>query len=128
LPRIRTLNRDLARAGIAKRDAEGRQVDFHAFRYFFCTQLARSMPVQKVRVLMRHSTLKQTCDLYLQLGLDDLAEDVWSLPALGGLTNPPEQLGPGPASLGPTGEAEQGPGQSENDPSKPAQPSDQRQG
>jgi integrase len=82
LPRTKTVNADLRRAKIEKKDELGRGVDLHSLRYFFCTQLALTMPVQKVRVLMRHQTLRQTCDLYLDLGLDDVADDVWSLPKM----------------------------------------------
>lgn len=82
VPRTKTVNRDIATAKLTKRDEQGRALDLHSLRYFFCTQLALSMPVQKVRVLMRHQTLRQTCDLYLDLGLDDVADDVWSLPRL----------------------------------------------
>ncbi|MFO0880754.1 MAG: hypothetical protein U0840_25760 [Gemmataceae bacterium] len=32
---------------------------------------------------MRHSTIKLTADLYGELGIDDLGEDVWALPPLG---------------------------------------------
>jgi hypothetical protein len=31
---------------------------------------------------MRHSTIQLTADLYCQLGLADLGEEVWSLPTL----------------------------------------------
>lgn len=82
IPRIKTLHRDLSLAKLSRIDDSGRSLDFHSLRYFFCTQLARTLPVQKVRILMRHQTLRQTCDLYLDLGLDDVAEEVWSLPRL----------------------------------------------
>ena len=32
--------------------------------------------------LMRHSTSKLTADLYGELGIDDVGEDVWNLPTL----------------------------------------------
>jgi integrase len=82
IPRIRTMHGDLRRAGLTRIDSEGRRLDFHSLRYFFCTQLARSLPIQKVRILMRHQTLRQTCDLYCDLGIDDVAGDIWSLPSL----------------------------------------------
>ncbi len=95
MPRIKTLDRDLNRAGLEKRNAEGRSLDFHALRYFFCTQMARSMPIQKVRMLMRHQTMRQTCDLYLDLGIDDIGGDVWTLSPLG-LTPPTPEARTGP--------------------------------
>lgn len=77
-----TLNADLAAAGIPKVDARGRHADFHSFRYTFCSLMGRVLPIQKVKVLMRHSTIKLTADLYTDLGIDDLAEGVWTLPRL----------------------------------------------
>lgn len=82
VPMLRTLNRDLERAGIPKVDGEGRTLDFHSFRYFFCTLLARHLPIQIVRLLMRHRTIQQTCDLYMDLGLDDASEAMVKLPPL----------------------------------------------
>lgn len=49
VPILRTFNRDLRRAGIVKRDALGRQGDFHALHYFFCTLTGRSLPIQVVK-------------------------------------------------------------------------------
>ncbi len=82
IPGCRMLTRDLKRAGIARTDAEGRRVDFHSLRYTFCTMMARVMPIQKVKILMRHRTLQMTADLYCDLGLEDVGEDVWNLPSL----------------------------------------------
>jgi integrase len=82
MPRIATLHTDLARAGINRRDENGRWADFHSFRYFFCKQMGQILPIQKVKVLMRHATLKLTADLYGELGMADVAEDVWTLPSL----------------------------------------------
>jgi integrase len=77
-----TLNADLAAAGIPKVDARGRHADFHSFRYTFCSMMGRVLPIQKVKVLMRHSTISLTADLYTDLGIDDVAEGVWMLPRL----------------------------------------------
>lgn len=82
IPRTDTLNRDLRRAKVQKRDAEGRAVDFHALRYFFCTQMARHLPIQTVRLLMRHADIRQTFNLYCDLGLTDLHEAVVRLPKI----------------------------------------------
>jgi site-specific recombinase XerC len=78
----RCLRRDLERAKIAKKDEQGRSADFHSLRYFFCTLLAKSLPIQKVRVLMMHRDARTTLNLYTDLGLIDVGEDVWALPRL----------------------------------------------
>lgn len=67
------------RAGVAKRDADGRQVDFHSLRYYHCTRLARRLPIQIVSRLMRHRKISLTNELYTDLGIDQLAEDVSAL-------------------------------------------------
>ena len=74
---------DLAVADIAKKDDSGRQVDFHALRYFFCTTLAHDVPIQIVSKLMRHRDIRTTCNLYMDLGLTDLAEATIDLPQVG---------------------------------------------
>lgn len=83
-PLQQTLNADMAAAGVAKRDAAGRALVFHSFRYFFCARMARVLPIQKVKVLMCHETLQMTADLYLQLDIDDLGAEVWNAPGLMG--------------------------------------------
>jgi hypothetical protein len=40
------------------------------------------MPIQKVKVLMRHKTISQTVNTYMELGLADIGEEVWNLPNL----------------------------------------------
>ena len=82
VPRNRTFHADLIRAGIVRIDDEGRRVVFHSLRYFFCTLLAKHLPIQVVRLLMRHKNIKQTCDLYMDLGLTDVAEAVIQLPPM----------------------------------------------
>lgn len=82
MPHAETLRADLARAGIERQDAEGRWLDFHSLRYFFCTQLAQRLPIQAVRLLMRHRDIRQTCNLYCDLGLADLAEDMTAMPPI----------------------------------------------
>jgi integrase len=80
VPAADTLQQDLSRASLARQDEQGRWLDFHSLRYTFCTLLARHLPIQKVRLLMRHRDIRMTCNLYMDLGLDDLAEEVWTLP------------------------------------------------
>jgi integrase len=82
LPKISTLYEDLERAGIARKDDRGRHADFHCFRYLFCKTVGQKLPIQKVKVLMRHLTLQMTADLYGQLEMEDVAEEVWDLPNL----------------------------------------------
>ena len=72
----------MAKAGIAPVDAYGRHADFHSLRYTFCRLMGEVLPIQKVKVLMRHGTIGLTADLYGKLGIDDLGEDVWNLPPI----------------------------------------------
>ena len=72
IPDMETVVNDLRKAKIDRQDALGRWVDFHSFRYFFCTILAKKLPIQLVRTLMRHGSVKLTCDLYMDLGLEDI--------------------------------------------------------
>lgn len=69
------------RAGIVKR-VDGRQADFHALRYTFCTLLARTLPIQVVSRLMRHRDIRLTVGLYYDLGIAELTENVGQLPRL----------------------------------------------
>lgn len=82
MPNMRTLHRDMTRAGIKRQDAEGRWLDFHSLRYFFCTILATKLPIQTVRRLMRHQDIRMTCNLYMDLGLEDINEGVEKLPKI----------------------------------------------
>lgn len=77
-----TMQVDLGRCNIPLRDHAGRVVSFHSFRYFFCWLIGRTLPIQLVRALMRHASIKTTMDLYLQIGLTDVAEAVKTLPPL----------------------------------------------
>lgn len=81
IPEMPTFYRDLAMAGIQKKTDAGR-LDFHALRYFFAVQMAKRLPIQKVKVLLCHQTLAMTADLYAALGLDDISEEVWNLPSI----------------------------------------------
>lgn len=82
VPLSRVFKRQLEAIGLAGADARGRRLGFHSLRYTFCTELARRLPVQRVRQLMRHSTIKLTFDLYADLGLDDLWDQVQDLPRI----------------------------------------------
>jgi integrase len=82
VPHVVTLHEDMEAAGIARQDERGRWADFHSFRYFFCTQMGRRRPIQEAKALMRHSTIKLTADLYTDLGIEDVAEEAWTLDRL----------------------------------------------
>lgn len=82
IPCSRPIRDDIARAGIVSPDAGGRLVNFHSLRYFFCTLLARTLPIQVVRMLMRHKDISVTCRVYMDLGLTDMSEAVLKLPPL----------------------------------------------
>ena len=79
---LRTFNLDLAAAGIAKCDAQGRTVDVHSLRHTFATLLARNgvMPATAQK-LMRHSDIRLTMNTYTHLDLADTAGAVAALPA-----------------------------------------------
>jgi integrase len=72
----------LKKAKLPKIGPDGRRLNFHPLRYFFCTMLAKRMPIQNVQRLMRHSDIRRTVNLYLDLGLDDLAQTVAKLPSM----------------------------------------------
>jgi integrase len=82
VPKIATLKRDLLAAGIPLIDERGGHADFHAFRYLFCKTVGARLPIQKVKVLMRHQTLQMTAEVYSALDMQDVAEEVWDLQVL----------------------------------------------
>jgi integrase len=70
----RTQLRDFARAGIPKRDDDGRVADLHALRTTLGTNLARAgVPVQVAARAMRHADPRTTQKHYTALGLVDVA-------------------------------------------------------
>jgi integrase len=84
LPTIRTFYEDLARAGIAKRDDQGRVVDLHALRTTLATELARrGVAPQLAQQLLRHKDARTTLTHYTALGLEDAAAAVGKIPSLG---------------------------------------------
>ena len=71
---VKVFDRDLAFAGIPKRDARGRTLDLHALRHTFGTMLAKSgASLQVAQRAMRHSDPKLTANIYTHLGLLDVA-------------------------------------------------------
>jgi integrase len=79
---VRVLRLDLAAAKIEPKTDAG-VMDFHAFRTFYITQLARSgVPIQHAQRLARHASPETTTKHYTRLGISDLAEQIAKLPAL----------------------------------------------
>jgi site-specific recombinase XerD len=69
-----TFAKDLARAGIASPDAEGRVIDVHSLRMTFCTQLALAgVPLVVAQRLMDHVSADTTIKHYTLVGRSDLA-------------------------------------------------------
>ncbi len=81
---IRIFDRDLAAAGIPKRDARNRVVDLHALRHTFGTHLARAGVSPRIAMAaMRHSTIELTMNVYTDPALLDVAGAVEKLPQFG---------------------------------------------
>ena len=80
---IRILDRDLAAAGIPKRDERGRVVDVHAFRTTFGTHLSKGgVPLRTAQAAMRHSRPDLTANVYTDPKLLDVAGALDALPLL----------------------------------------------
>lgn len=83
LPRIPTMKRDLAKAGIPFQDESGRRVDLHALRETFCTKLTATGVYPRVAMeLMRHRDIRQTMKTYTDCSRLPLAQAVANLPEL----------------------------------------------
>ena len=81
VPRIKTVYKDLERAGIDKQDEDGRWVDLHALRTTLGTGLARSdVSVAEATRLMRHSDYRITLKHYTRPTLRDDAAAINRLP------------------------------------------------
>ena len=62
---VKIFDRDLAAAGIPKRDERGRTVDLHALRHTFGTHLSKNgVPPRTAQAAMRHSSLDLTTNVY----------------------------------------------------------------
>jgi integrase len=80
----RIFDRDLAAAGIPKRDDRGRVLDVHALRVTFGTHLcAAGVPLRTAQAAMRHSKPELTANIYTDPKLLDVAGALEALPALG---------------------------------------------
>ena len=78
---VRILDRDLAAAGIAKRDDRGRTLDVHALRHTFGTMLSRAgVSPRTAQAAMRHSRIDMTMNVYTDPSLLDVMGAIESLP------------------------------------------------
>lgn len=79
----RIFDRDLAVAGIPKRDERNRVVDVHALRVTFGTHLcAAGVPLRTAQAAMRHSKPELTANVYTDPKLLNVAGAIESLPLL----------------------------------------------
>lgn len=79
----RIFDRDLAVAGISKRDQRNRVVDIHALRVTFGTHLcAAGVPLRTAQAAMRHSKPELTANIYTDPKLLDVAGALAALPSL----------------------------------------------
>ena len=84
IPRIERFRRDLKKAGVAYRDAQGAVADFHSLRKTFCTNLARMGVSSRVAMaLMRHSDRRLTDKVYTDENMLATGAAVESLPSFG---------------------------------------------
>jgi integrase len=80
---LKVFNRDLAFAGIAKRDERGRTVCIHSLRHSFATMMSRHGVAPRVaQAAMRHSTIDLTMGVYTDPRLLDVGAAIDALPAL----------------------------------------------
>lgn len=83
LPRIPTMKRDLAKAGILFKDESGRRIDLHSLRETFCTNLSATGVYPRVAMeLMRHRDIRQTMKTYTDTARLPLVAAVAGLPKL----------------------------------------------
>ena len=81
VPRARTLQIDLKKAGIAYQDEMGRYADFHSLRYTWGTYLQRNgVNARTAMDLMRHSDRKLTDIIYTDSNLLQTGEVIRNLP------------------------------------------------
>jgi len=89
---VQILDRDLAFAGIPKRDDRGRTIDVHALRHTFGTQLSKAgVAPRTAQAAMRHSTIDLTMNVYTDPRLLDVHGALESLPALSLTGEPADQ-------------------------------------
>ena len=72
-PASRMIRTDLLAAKVARVDADGRKLDFHALRHTFGTQMARGgVPLVEAQRAMRHSSPALTANIYTHVQSGDL--------------------------------------------------------
>jgi len=80
---VKTLNRDLAAAGIPKVDDRGRTLDVHALRHSFGTLLSSGgVAPRTAQAAMRHSRIDLTMNVYTDPRLLDVHGALDALPSL----------------------------------------------
>jgi integrase len=81
---VKTLKADMKAAGIPFKDAEGRQVDFHALRMTADTMLGvAGVPARVRQLFMRHSDIRLTLQTYDDSSLYELQDAVRAMERLG---------------------------------------------
>ena len=77
VPTAKSLRADLAAAGIAAKDEQGRVVDIHALRETFCTMLhVAGVAPRTAQELMRHSERRLTDTVYAESSLLPLRSEL----------------------------------------------------
>ncbi len=80
---VRILDRDLKKAGIAKRDDRGYTLDVHALRHTFGTLLSKGgVPLRTAQAAMRHADPSLTANVYTDPRLLDVTGALDALPSL----------------------------------------------
>jgi hypothetical protein len=80
---VKTLDRDLAVAGIPKTDDRGRTLDVHALRHSFGTLLSRGgVAPRTAQAAMRHASIDLTMNVYTDPRLLDVHGALDALPSL----------------------------------------------
>ena len=86
------LDRDLAAAGIPKRDDRGRMLDVQALRHTFGTMLSMAGVASRIaQAAMRHSSIDMTLNVYTDPRLLDVQGAVESLPQISVTSEPNAQ-------------------------------------
>ncbi len=90
---IKIFDRDIAAAGIAKKDSQGRVVCVHSLRHTFATMLSQAgVSPRRAQELLRHSDIRLTMNTYTHLELADTAGAVEALPSIDGNDDENRQL------------------------------------
>ena len=77
------MRKDFDQVGILHRDAQGRTADFHFLRHTYNTMLATNgVSPQDAMALMRHTDIRLTTRVYVDLSQLRLADAVGKLPGI----------------------------------------------